>query len=71
MPTYSQRRDSILSQFAQSKQDLENLNAEIQASIDEGQAQIAAIAAQNKELLSLKVSNEDSIQMFSKFLKKR
>ena len=50
MPTFQQRRDSILSAFAKAKTDLENLNAEIQAEVDDNVAQMQNLAAKNKEL---------------------
>ena len=61
---YKQRRESILSDFAKAKTDLENLNADIQAEMDDNVAQM-----QNKELQSLKTDNDSSIKTFSKFLK--
>ena len=64
---YKQRRESILSDFAKAKTDLENLNAEIQAEMDV--AQMQNLAAKNKELQSLKTDNDSSIKTFSKFLK--
>lgn len=65
---YKQRRESILSDFAKAKTDLENLNAEIQAEMD-NVAQMQNLAAKNKELQSLKTDNDSSIKTFSKFLK--
>ena len=66
---YKQRRESILSDFAKAKTDLENLNAEIQAGMDDNVAQMQNLAAKNKELQSLKTDNDSSIKTFSKFLK--
>lgn len=66
---YKQRRESILSNFAKAKMDLENLNAEIQAEIDDNANQMQNLAAKNKELQSLKTDNDSSIKTFSKFLK--
>lgn len=66
---YKQRRESILSDFAKAKTDLENLNAEIQAEMDDNVAQIQNLATKNKELQSLKTDNDSSIKTFSKFLK--
>lgn len=66
---YKQRRESILSDFAKAKTDLENLNAEIQAEMDDNVAQMQNLAAKNKELQSLKTDNNSSIKTFSKFLK--
>lgn len=66
---YKQRRESILSNFAKAKTDLENLNAEIQAEIEDNSTQMQNLAAKNKELQSLKTDNDSSIKTFSKFLK--
>lgn len=66
---YKQRRESILSNFAKAKTDLENLNAEIQAEMDDNVAQMQSLAAKNKELQSLKTDNDSLIKTFSKFLK--
>ena len=66
---YKQRRESILSDFAKANTDLENLNAEIQAEMDDNVAQMQNLAAKNKELQSLKTDNDSSIKTFSKFLK--
>jgi hypothetical protein len=66
---YKQRRESILSNFALAKTDLENLNAEIQAEMDDNAVQMQNLAAKNRELQSLKTDNDSSIKTFSKFLK--
>lgn len=66
---YKQRRESILSNFAKAKTDLENLNAEIQAEIDDNAVKMQNLAVKNKELQSLKTDNDGSIKAFSKFLK--
>lgn len=66
---YKQRRESILSNFAKAKTDLENLNAEIQAEMDDNAVQMQNLAAKNRELQSLKTDNDSSINTFSKFLK--
>ena len=66
---YKQRRKSILSNFAKAKTDLENLNAEIQAEMDDNAVQMQNLAAKNRELQSLKSDNDSSIKTFSKFLK--
>lgn len=66
---YKQRRESILSNFAKAKTDLENLNAEIQAEMDDNAVKMQSLAAKNKELQSLKTDNDSSIKTFSKFLK--
>lgn len=60
MLTFQQRRDTILSQFAQAKADLETLNSDIDAE---------TLTSKNTELASLKSNNEGSIKTFAKFLK--
>lgn len=45
---YKQRRESILSDFAKAKTDLENLNADIQAEIDDNVAQMQNLAAKTR-----------------------
>lgn len=69
MATFQQRRDTILSQFAQAKSDLEVLNGDIDKEIEKNKAEISSLATKNTELTSLKTSNESSIKTFSKFLK--
>lgn len=69
MATFQQRRDTILSQFAQAKSDLEVLNSDIDKEIEKNKAEISSLATKNTELSSLKTSNESSIKTFSKFLK--
>lgn len=66
---YKQRRDNILSAFSKARTDLENLNAEIQAEIEDNSTQMQNLATKNKELQSLKTDNDSSIKTFSKFLK--
>ena len=63
MLTFQQRRDTILSQFAQAKADLETLNSDIDAEIEKNKS------SKNTELASLKSNNEGSIKTFAKFLK--
>ena len=65
MPTFQQRRDTILSQFAQAKADLETLNSEI----EKNKSVISTLTSKNTELASLKSNNESSIKTFAKFLK--
>lgn len=69
MATFQQRRDTILSQFAQAKSDLEVLNSDIDKEIEKNKAEISSLTTKNTELASLKTSNESSIKTFSKFLK--
>lgn len=47
---YKQRRESILSNFAKAKTNLENLNTEIQAEMDDNAVKMQNLAAKNREL---------------------
>ena len=67
MLTFQQRRDTILSQFAQAKADLETLNSD--AEIEKNKSVISTLTSKNTELASLKSNNEGSIKTFAKFLK--
>lgn len=58
MLTFQQRRDTILSQFAQAKADLETLNSDIDAEIEKNKSVISTLTSKNTELASLK-SNTD------------
>lgn len=69
MLTFQQRRDTILSQFAQAKADLETLNSDIDAEIEKNKSVISTLTSKNTELASLKSNNEGSIKTFAKFLK--
>ena len=69
MLTFQQRRDTILSQFAQAKADLETLNSDIDAEIEKNKSVISTLNSKNTELVSLKSNNEGSIKTFAKFLK--
>lgn len=68
MLTFQQRRDTILSQFAQAKADLETLNSDIDAEIEKNKSVISTLTSKNTELASLKSNNEGSIKTFAKFL---
>ena len=54
MLTFQQRRDTILSQFAQAKADLETLNSDIDAEIEKNKSVISTLTSKNTELASLK-----------------
>lgn len=69
MPTFQQRRDTILSQFAQAKADLETLNNDIDTEIEKNKSVISTLTSKNTELASLKSNNESLIKTFAKFLK--
>lgn len=66
MLTFQQRRDTILSQFAQAKADLETLNSDIDAEIEKNKSVISTLTSKNTELASLKSNNEGSIKTFAK-----
>lgn len=68
MLTFQQRRDTILSQFAQAKADLETLNSDIDAEIEKNKSVISTLTSKNTELASLKSNNEGSIKTSAKFL---
>lgn len=68
MLTFQQRRDTILSQFAQAKADLETLNSDIDAEIEKNKSVISTLTSKNTELASLKSNNEGSIKTFAKFI---
>lgn len=53
MLTFQQRRDTILSQFAQAKADLETLNSDIDAEIEKNKSVISTLTSKNTELASL------------------
>lgn len=69
MPTFQQRRDTILSQFTQAKADLETLNSDIDTEIEKNKSVISTLTSKKTELASLKSKNESSIKTFAKFLK--
>lgn len=59
MLTFQQRRDTILSQFAQAKADLETLNSDIDAEIEKNKSVISTLTSKNTELASLKSLNSN------------
>lgn len=69
MENFKSRRENIMNIFSQAKQDLEQLNAEIDVAITSSQEKIAAMKAEISELTSLKTNNENSIKSFVKIFK--
>lgn len=57
MLTFQQRRDTILSQFAQAKADLETLNSDIDAEIEKNKSVISTLTSKNTELASFVEAN--------------
>ena len=51
MPTFQQRRDTILSQFAQAKADLETLNSDIDTEIEKNKSVISTLTSKNKVIM--------------------
>lgn len=58
MLTFQQRRDTILSQFAQAKADLETLNSDVDAEIEKNKSVISTLTSKNTELASLRFKRE-------------
>lgn len=69
MENFKSRRENIMNIFSQAKQDLEQLNAEIDTAIVSSKEKIAAMQAEISELTSLKTNNENSIKSFVKIFK--
>ncbi len=66
---FKQRRESILSVFKNAVDELNGLNAEINEEIKENELTVTTLQVQNKELNSLKTSNDKTISFFSKMFK--
>lgn len=63
---FVQRRDSILSVFNQSRNELIALNAEIDKSVESNMKEFERIRIENESLLELKVSNQKVLRFFGK-----
>lgn len=66
MKDFLQRRESILSIFNKAKNDLEQLNVEIQDEIDVNKKKIQELLTANTELYEIKDDNTKSIKVFKK-----
>lgn len=66
MKDFLQRRENILSIFNKAKNDLEQLNVEIQDEIDVNKKKIQELLTANTELYEIKDDNTKSIKVFKK-----
>lgn len=65
----ARKRESILSVFNQSRNDLIALNAEIEKTVDENLQEFERIRAENESLLELRNSNRKALNFFDKIFK--
>lgn len=65
----ARKRESILSVFNQSRNDLIALNAEIEKTVDENLQEFESIRAENESLLELRNSNRKALNFFDKIFK--
>lgn len=63
---FVQRRDSILSVFNQSRNELIALNAEIDKAVESNMKEFERIRIENESLLELKGSNQKVLRFFGK-----
>ena len=63
---FVQRRDSILSVFNQSRNELIALNAEIDKAVESNMKEFERIRIDNESLLELKGSNQKVLRFFGK-----
>ena len=63
---FVQRRDSILSVFSQSRNELIALNAEIDKAVESNMKEFERIRIENESLLELKGSNQKVLRFFGK-----
>ena len=66
---FSQRREQILSVFKQSQNDLLELNAEIEKTVEANLQEFDRIRQENESLLSLKSDNQKALKFFGKLFK--
>lgn len=67
---FSTRKNSILSAFKQAKEDLEQLNKDIDSEITSNNEAISALQTEQANLKSLKSSNNTSIKGLTSFIGK-
>ena len=67
MLTFQQRRDTILSQFAQAKADFETLNSDIDAEMKRINLLFLQLTSKNTEFTSLKVIMKAQSRLLAKF----
>lgn len=65
----ARKRESILSVFNQSRNDLIALNAEIEKTVDENLQEFERIRAENESLLELRNNNRKALNFFDKIFK--
>ena len=63
---FVQRRDSILSVFNQSRNELIALNVEIDKAVESNMKEFERIRIENESLLELKGSNQEVLRFFGK-----
>ena len=63
---FVQRRDSILTVFNQSRNELIALNAEIDKAVESNMKEFERIRIENESLLELKGSNQKVLRFFGK-----
>ena len=63
---FVQRRDSILSVFNQSRNELIALNAEIDKAVESNMKEFERLRIENESLLELKGSNQKVLRFFGK-----
>lgn len=66
---FKERREQILSVFKQSQNDLLELNAEIEKTVEENLQELEGIRQDNENLLSIKSDNQKALKFFGKLLK--
>ncbi|WP_293713005.1 hypothetical protein [uncultured Parabacteroides sp.] len=66
---FKERREQILSVFKQSQNDLLELNAEIEKTVEANLQEFERIRQDNESLLSIKNDNQKALKFFGKLLK--
>ncbi|MCD8137695.1 MAG: hypothetical protein LUH01_17785 [Parabacteroides gordonii] len=66
---FKERREQILSVFKQSQDDLLELNAEIEKTVEANLQEFERIRQENESLLSIKSDNQKALKFFRKLLK--
>ena len=66
---FEQRKNQILSVFKQSQNDLLELNAEIEKTVEVNLQEFEKIRQENESLLNLKSDNQKALKFFGKLFK--
>lgn len=66
---FEQRKNQILSVFKQSQNDLLELNAEIEKTVEANLQELEKIRQENESLLNLKSDNQKALKFFGKLFK--